>query len=136
MLTPYDISVMESDVSDIIKSWSTKVEVWDPKPEDEQPNWNALMREYTGEPAYNILYIPYEERSPQNIASLDVKVNMAGDKIDSQQVITIPQEYDLNEFMIFIYKGEQYHIKWMKSRIGETIVLLYKLVGGNDHGEI
>ena len=47
MLTQYDIEMMKNSVMDILTSWGMTANIFIPKSEDEQPNWNPIMREYT-----------------------------------------------------------------------------------------
>ena len=45
MITNYDKQLMAKDVEQAILDWAEMVHIWTPKPIEEQPNWNKLMRE-------------------------------------------------------------------------------------------
>lgn len=135
MLTPYDVQVMENDVRDIIQMWNTKLTVLKPLPIERQPNWNEHMHEYSGV----IHYVQFDnvsmERKDQmitNTYTIDI-VNGAGDQKDGFLIFTTS---DLNTFIDdtcrLCYKGEQWVVRNLYPRIGETIIAVFKLSGSDE----
>lgn len=139
MLTEYDISVMEKDVRDILVSWNTTVNIIIPKPIEEQPNWNPIMHEFTGEVIYDTLTnVPAERKDLMNIYLKDIKVeDNTGERTYGYEVFSIPTTFNniplnIDKECIFIIDNsdDRYHVKSMRPRIGENIVIISKLEGG------
>lgn len=135
MLTDYDIIMMEDSVRDIIKMWNTKLSVLKPLPIEEQPNWNIHLHEYNGEIHYTRFNNVAFERKDQmntNIYDFDIKSG-AGDDRDGYLVFTTS---DLNTFIDstcrILYNDEQWRVDQIRQRIGEKILLLYKIVGSDE----
>lgn len=135
MLTPYDISVMERDVREIISMWNMRLTFLKPLPVDKQPNWNIHMHEYSGP----IHYIQFDnvqvERKDQmvtNIYTIDM-VEGAGDQRDTKLLFTTS---DLNTFIDetcqLCYMGKKWRIANIYPRIGEKIMSVYELIGSSD----
>jgi hypothetical protein len=144
MLTQYDISMMEKSVIDILESWNMKATIFKPKPEDQQPNFNPLMREYTGEIEYDILKnVPVERLEVVNEYHNDRDQTKAGTKTESSILYKFPTIFNekplvITPDMIFMFgdSNERYHINTIRNRIGETIVDVDLIVGGTDSGVI
>lgn len=145
MLTQYDISMMEDTVMGILTSWGTTVNILVPKPEDEQPNYNPLMREYTGDIIYNVIEdVPIERLEVVNEYHNDRKHIKAGTKTESSILYKLPISFNgkplvITPDMIFVFKNnpkEKYQINTIRNRIGETIVDIDLIVGGTDSGVI
>lgn len=144
MLTQYDIDMMERSVIDILTLWGTTATILKPKPEDQQPNFNPLMREYTGEIAYDIFEnVPVERLEVVNEYHQDRNHTKAGIKTESSILYKFPTKFDgeplvITPDMIFMFgdSSEKYHINTIRNRIGETIVDVDLLVGGTDSGVI
>lgn len=143
MLTQYDINMMRDTVIDILESWGTTATILSPKPEDQQPNWNPLMREYTGKIEYNRLEnVPAERLEVVNEYHEDRNVIKAGTKTESNILYKFPAIFDgkpliIKPDMIFIFGNndeERYHINTIRNRIGETIVDVDLITGGTDSG--
>lgn len=142
MLTQYDISMMENDVMDILTSWGTTVNILTPKSEDEQPNWNPIMREYTGDILYDTMEnVPIERLEVVNEYHEDRNVMRAGTKVESSILYKLPAMFNgkpliITPNMIFVFDNpdEKYHINTIRNRIGETIVDIDLIVGGTDSG--
>ena len=143
MLTQYDINMMRDTVIDILESWGTTATILIPKPEDQQLNWNPLMREYTGDIEYDRLEnVPVERLEVVNEYHEDRKQLKAGTKTESSILYKFPAIFDnkpliIKEDMIFIFGDndkERYHINTIRNRIGETIVDVDLIVGGTDSG--
>ena len=142
MLTQYDINMMEKAVMDILKSWGTTAKILIPKPEDEQPNWNPLMREHTGEIEYDIIEdVPVERLEVVNEYHESNSTTKAGTKTESSILYKFPAIFNgeplvIRQDMIFIFDNdnEKYQINTIRRRIGETIVDVDLIVGGTDSG--
>lgn len=135
MLTPYDIQVMESEVRAVISMWNTRLTVLKPLPIERQPNWNEHMHEYSGPVHYTQFDNVEMERKDQmitNTYTIDM-VNGAGDQADGFLIFTTS---DLNTFIDetcrLCYKGEQWRIRNLYPRIGETIIAVFKLTGSDE----
>lgn len=140
MLTQYDINMMENDVMDILKSWGTVAKILIPKPEKEQPNFNPLMREFTGDIEYDIIEdVPVERLEVVNEYHANRSHMKAGTKTDSSILYKFPTIFEgkpliITPDMIFIFNGndkERYHINTIRNRIGETIVDVDLIVGSD-----
>ena len=145
MLTQHDISMMESTVIDILASWGTTVNILIPKPEKEQPNFNPLMREYTGDISYDTIEdVPIERLEVVNEYHMDRGQMKAGTKTESSILYKLPTWFNnkpltITSDMIFVFKDnpkEKYHINTIRNRIGETVVDIDLIVGGTDSGVI
>lgn len=141
MLTQHDINMMKSDVMDILKSWGMIATILIPKPEDEQPNFNPIMREYTGDIEYNkIENVPVERLEVVNEYHEDREHIKAGDKTESSYQYKFPEEFNgkplvIESNMILMFDDkDKYQIKTIRRRIGETIVEVNLIVGGTDSG--
>lgn len=143
MLTQYDINMMEDTVMDILESWGMKVSILIPKAEDQQPNWNPIMREYTGDVAYDtIKNVPIERLEVVNEYHSDRSHIKAGTKTESSILYKLPAIFNgkplvITPDMIFVFDNdpkEKYHINTIRERIGETIVDIDMIVGGTDSG--
>lgn len=134
---------MNSTVMDILESWGTTATIFVPKPEDQQPNWNKLMREYTGDIAYDTIEnVPVERLEVVNEYH-DNRTHMkAGTKTESSILYKFPAEFNgkplkITSDMIFTFNNDtknKYHINTIRERIGETIVDVDLIVGGTDSG--
>lgn len=145
MLTQYDISMMENTVMDILASWGMMVNILIPKPEEEQPYFNSIMREYTGDIVYDIIEdVPIERLEVVNEYHSDRSRIKAGTKTESSILYKLPAWFNnkplvITTDMIFVFKDnpkEKYHINTIRNRIGETIVDIDLIVGGTDSGVI
>ena len=143
MLTQYDINMMKDTVVDILESWGTTAIILSPKPEDQQPNWNSLMREYTCDIEYDRLEnVPVERLEVVNEYYNDRSQIKAGTKTESSILYKFPAEFDgkplvIKPDMIFMFNGntkDRYHINTIRERIGETIVDVDLITGGTDSG--
>ena len=143
MLTQYDINIMSDTVMDILTSWGTKADIYKPKPESEQTNFNPIMREYTGDIKYDIIKdVPVERLEVVNEYHSDRNQTKAGTKTESSILYKFPTEFNgqplkITSDMMFVFDGNdehKYHINTIRERIGETIVDVDLLVGGTDSG--
>lgn len=145
MLTPYDINMMQDTVMDILTSWGTTVTILVPKPEKEQPNFNPIMREYTGDIEYDIIEnVPIERLEVVNEYHDNRSQMKAGTKTESSILYKLPIVFNdkpliITSDMIFVFDNDytkKYHINTIRNRIGETIVDIDLIVGGTDSGVI
>ena len=143
MLTPYDISMMEDAVMDILESWGMSATILKPKPEEYQTNWNPIMREYTGDVEYDrIDDVPVERLEVVNEYHSDRNHMKAGTKTESSILYKFPVIFDgkplvITPDMLFIFNNnedEKYHINTIRNRIGETIVDVDLIVGSTNPG--
>ena len=131
MLTQYDINMMKSDVIEILESWGMTATILKPKPEDEQPNFNPIMREYTGAIHYDIIIdVPTERLEVVNEYHDDNERIKAGYRTESSYQYKFPAEFNgkplvIEPDMLIIFddnKDDRYQINTIRRRIGETIV--------------
>ena len=114
MLTQYDINMMEDTVMDILESWGTKAKILIPKPEDQQPNWNPLMREYNGNIEYDIIdNVPAERLEVVNEYHTNVNQTKAGVRSESSILYKFPSIFNgkpliITPDMIFIFNDDIY----------------------------
>lgn len=143
MLTQYDINMMENTVMDILESWGTTANIFIPKPEVEQPNWNPIMREYTGNIEYDIIRdVPVERLEVTNEYHISNNQLKSGTKTESGTLYKFPTIFDgkplvIKSDMIFTFNNndnEKYKIVTTRNRIGETIVDVELITGGTDSG--
>lgn len=143
MLTQFDINMMKSDVMDILESWGMTATILIPKPEDEQPHFNPIMREYTGDIECDIIKnVPTERLEVVNEYHEDKSRIKGGSKTESSYQYKFPAELNgkplvIKSDMIFIFSddaNEKYQVNTIRRRIGETIVDVDLLVGGTDSG--
>lgn len=144
MLTQHDINMMKGTVMDILGSWGMTATILTPKPEDEQPNWNPLMREFTGDIEYNTIEnVPVERLEVVNEYHQDRTHMKAGTKTESSILYKFPAEFNgsplvITSDMLFMFNGDntkKYHINTIRERIGETIVDV-DLIIGNASSEV
>lgn len=142
MLTQHDINMMKNDVMNILESWGTTANILMPKPESEQPYFNELMREYTGEIEYDIIKnVPVERLEVVNEYHTDRNQTKAGIRSESSILYKFPVIFNgkplkIKPDMIITFNDstDKYHINTIRERIGETIVDIDLLVGGTDSG--
>lgn len=130
---------------DILTSWGMKVNILVPKPEKEQPNFNPIMREYTGDIQYDIIKdVPIERLEVVNEYHDSRSHMKAGTKTESSILYKLPAWFNnkplvITPDMIFVFDDnpkDKYHIHTIRNRIGETIVDIDLIVGGTDSGVI
>lgn len=143
MLSQHDISMMKDTVMDILGSWGMTATILILKPENEQPNWNPLMREFTGDVEYNVIEgVPTERLGVVNEYHQDRSHVKAGTKTESSILYKFPSEFNgsplvITSDMLFMFNGDttkKYHINTIRERIGETIVDVDLIVGNANSG--
>lgn len=147
ILNSFDMQMMENDVCDIISGWQLTVVILRPKPTQEQPNYNKIMREFTGPIIVDQMTVPAERKDITNYLLTNVRSNIAGLIADGDQLYALPASY-IDEYGdrvqlrishddIFVLPSEQnnkFSVKAIKDRIGEQLVLLHRYVGGTISG--
>lgn len=150
MLNKFDVEFMESSVRECINAWDTKLICIRPKPIKEQPNWNKLMGEYSGEVLYNEIEVPAERKDQANyyIDGISKDNGIYGLRDDGSLMYAIPllipdKDIDGNDIMkqfipdendIWVVDNEKYYVRMIKLRIGETLIVINKSVGGTISG--
>lgn len=142
MMTNYDKQLMAKDVEQAILDWAEMVHIWTPKPIEEQPNWNELMREINGEIMFNKqLNVPVDVR---DVHEDQLATNASGDKYRGQLILSIPPSYVVDgeripidiEYNSIFYIGDNTKDKWrvymVKRRHGERLVHVIRMVGDDE----
>lgn len=129
MLNEYDIRFMENTVSEIINSWNDSLIVLVPLPMDQQTNWNPILKE--GKMIYTKKSIPAERKYIVNNYDTNVKPDDMGDLQEGTILYAIPLDITIDKDMLFMIDGETdvYRLRSMRGRIGEILIILYRLNG-------
>jgi len=128
MLNSYDIESMKRDVNGIIGDWSDTVEIWKLLPDDQQPGWNPLMREVSGDKIYDKRTNITVERRDVHVSELES--NQGGDRYTGVSVLCVPDDIPVDHDCIFILAGDtttQWRVHAIKDRLGENMVTIFKL---------
>jgi hypothetical protein len=141
MLTEWDKKRMASDVSGIISDWSISVDIWTPKPSDEQPNWNPILHEISGAVVYDKQIGVNAKRHDLDTSSLHTNANgnkRTGDIILhfplSRTVDGVDTPVVVSDDSLIIIDGDEsspWMIKLFRNRLGKTVVQAYQMVGGS-----
>lgn len=153
MLNGWDIDFMKDTVHEIITAWNTTLTVLTPLPLNQQPNYNYLMREYTGEIAYTKLVVQAERKDIVNNQTNDIRPdNLEFGEVNAGTMLyAIPdiipvydangvkigmRQYkpDKNDIFIIDNTDDRYYVRSMRDRMGETLVALHRYVGGTPSG--
>lgn len=148
MLTTGDIEFMKNSVRDIIDQWHTKITIMQPLPLDEQPNYDKLLREFTGDVIYDTISVPADRKDIVNNYTNDLSPNDTeyGENNAGCILYAIPNiipVYDENGAKIGVKQfkpdeqaviaiddtSDRYHIISMRDRIGETLIMINRYVG-------
>lgn len=154
MLSRADLNWMERTVRSIIKEWDTKITIYSKLPEDQQKNYNKLMREFTGGYICSKLEIDAERKDIVNNMTNDPSVDTLalGVTDDGTLLYALPNVIENDDGKIVQYKptlfdivdigdGYIYYIRNIKDRIGETLITIMRFVGStpsiiDNNGEI
>lgn len=155
MLTMGDIEFMKNSVRDVIDQWHTTITIMQPLPLDKQPNYDKLLREFTGDVLYETLLIPAERKDIVNNYTNDLPPDDTeyGEKNAGTILYAIPNiipVYDENNVKIGIRQfkphkeavviiddtEDRYHITSMRDRIGEILIMVKRYVGDIPDGSI
>ena len=148
-----DIEFMKNSVRDIISQWHTTITIMQPLPLDEQPNYDKLLREFTGDVLYETILVQAERKDIVNNYTNDFSPDDTeyGEKNAGTILYAIPNiipVYDENgvktgirqfrphkESVIAIDNtADRYHIVSMRDRIGETLIIVKRYVGTIPNG--
>jgi hypothetical protein len=148
MLTMGDIGFMNNSVRDIINQWHTTITIMQPLPLDEQPNYDKLLHEFTGDVLYETILMPAERKDIVNNYTNDLPPDDIeyGEKNAGKILYAIPNVipvYDENGVKIGIKQfkphkeaiivlddtNDRYHIISMRDRIGEILITIKRFVG-------
>lgn len=148
MLTTGDIEFMKNSVRDIIDQWHTTITIMQPLPLDKQPNYDKLLREFTGDIVYDTIVVPAERKDIVNNQTNDLPPDETeyGEKNAGIILYAIPNiipirnedgiEIGVKQFkphkdsvIIIDDTTDRYYIKAMRDRIGEILIIICRYVG-------
>lgn len=148
MLTMGDIKSMENSARDIIDQWHTTITIMQPLPLDNQPNYDKLLREFTGEMLYEKILIQAERKDIVNNYTNDLSPSDTeyGENDNGRILYAIPNiipMYDANGMQTGVKQfkphpesviaiddtSDRYHIISMRDRIGETLIMIERYTG-------
>jgi hypothetical protein len=132
LLNNRDRKLIDQDVSSVIHDWSNTIEIWIPLPKEQQPGWNRLMNEISGEIQYNRRVGILVERRDQPLSELET--NVGGDKFKGKSILCIPTDIVVGYDCLFILDGDTsnpWRVQEIKPRMGENQVTIIKEVGNN-----
>lgn len=143
---------MKDSVREIIGDWHTTITIMQPLPLNKQPNYNSLMREFTGDVLYNTITVPAERKDivSNNTNLIDPKDSEYGENNAGTLLYAIPniipvirngKQVGVKRFkpnkdstIIIDSSDDRYYIYSMRSRIGETLIAIRKHVGDIPNG--
>lgn len=151
MLNSNDIKFMTDSICDIISEWNTFISIFTPLPISQQPNYNTLMNEYSGPIVFVRRVVPAERKDIVNNYTNYIQPDEIayGDKNEGVLLYAVPtiltsvvggivveETYkpQLNATISVDNSADRYFIKSMRDRIGETLLLLNRYVGGTVNG--
>lgn len=153
MLNSWDIQFMEKNVQDIISGWQCSAMIYRAKPENEQPNFNTIMREYTGDVVYDIITVPCERKDIANTNNTRPDVVHSGVRDNGEIMYALPEYYnehaedgttvrkrldvlndDIFEFSDLSPNHEKWRVKYVRNRIGEYVIAVELITGGTMSG--
>ena len=150
MLNAHDISWMEDTVREIIGEWNTEICIYSRLPLAEQPNYNHLMKEFTGDSFCVALTTTAERKDIVNNMTNDpdpdnldfgkkdngtllyaipdvIKVT---DTLEDGEIIEREEKYSPSlHDIVTIGDGEVYYIRNIRGRIGEILISIKRFVG-------
>lgn len=148
ILTPYDIEFMKNSVRDVIDQWHTTITIMQPLPVDKQPNYNKLMKEFTGDVLYETISISAERKDIVNNYTNNMPPDDTeyGEKNAGTILYAIPNilpVLDSNGIQIGIRQfkpdkdaiiaiddtEDRYYISSMRDRIGEVLITVKRYTG-------
>ena len=154
MLNAHDIRWMEDTVREVIAEWNTEISIYSRLSIEEQPNYNHLMHEFTGDSFCTVLTITAERKDLVNNMTNDpdpdnldfgrknngtylyaipdiINVTKTIENEDgSVTEVTEEQKYQPDLYdIVTIGDGEIYYIRSVRSRIGETLITIKRFTG-------
>lgn len=148
MLSKHDIEFMKESVRDVIDQWHTTITIMQPLPLDQQPNYNKLMHEFSGDALYETLVVPAERKDLVNNYTNSVPADETsyGKKNAGVMLYAIPnvipvfddngnqigvKRYIPNKDSIIVVDDtdDRYYIESIRDRIGEVLITIRRYVG-------
>lgn len=137
MLNAYDIAWMENTVRDVIKEWDTRLNIYSRLPIEQQPNYNHLMHEFTGDCYCTSIEIDAERKDIVNNMTNDPDPDNLdfGKKNNGVLLYAIPNVIDGKQYKPSLFDiitngdGEVYYIRNIRDRIGETLISIMRFSG-------
>ena len=148
VLTTGDIEFMKNSVRDVIDQWHTTITIMQPLPLDQQPNYDKILQEFTGDVLYETLLVQAERKDIVNNYTNDLEPDDTeyGEKNAGTILYAIPNiipVYDENGIKIGIRQfkphkeatiaiddtDDRYYIHSMRDRIGEILITVKRYVG-------
>lgn len=137
ILSAHDIKWMEDTVQEVIKGWMSSITIYSKLPLEEQPNYNKLMREFTGDYYCKKLIIEAERKDIVNNMTNDPNTDTLdfGKSDDGVILYSIPNTVDGEAYKPSLYDvitngdGFVYWIRNIRDRIGETLITVHRFTG-------
>lgn len=150
MLNAHDIRWMEDTVREVIGEWDTKIMIYSRLPLEQQPNYNRLMKEFTGDSYCTVLEISAERKDIVNNMTNDPDPdNLDFGRKDNgtflyaiPDIITVVETLEDGEVVekeekyvpslhdiVTTGDNDVYYIRNIRSRIGETLISIKRFVG-------
>jgi hypothetical protein len=128
---------MEDTVRQVIGEWNTSLNIYSRLPLDQQPNYNHLMREFTGDSFCTLITITAERKDIVNNMTNDPDIDNldGGIKNDGTLLYAIHNVIDGVPYKPSLHDivtngdGEVYYIRSIRDRIGETLISLRRFTG-------
>lgn len=131
---------MASDIMECIDDWDYPMKLIVPKPIEEQPNYNKLLREFDGPAVYDEYSINGEYRSKAENKQLSVE--SPGDAMIDKSVIVLPSQFihgvvtintisllDQHTLIKTVRDNNLYRIASIRTNVGQISIECIKLVG-------
>lgn len=153
VLTHGDIEFMKNSVRDVIDQWHTTITIMQPLPLEEQSNYDAILREFTGDVLYESISIRAERKDIVNNYTNDLPPDDTeyGEKNAGTILYAIPNiiqvlDEDNNIIDIKPFRphkesiividdtSDRYHIVSMRDRIGEILITIKRYTGSIPKG--
>ena len=153
VLTTGDIEYMKNSVRDIIDQWHTTITIMQPLPLDQQPNYDKILHEFTGDILYETVLVPAERKDIVNNYTNDLPPDDTeyGEKNAGTILYAIPNiitvfDENGNKLGIRQFKphkeaviaiddtDDRYHIQSMRDRIGEVLITIKRYTGNIPEG--
>lgn len=137
MLNAHDIKWMEETVQEVVKNWMCSITIYSKLPLEEQPNYNSLMKEFTGDYYCSKLIIDAERKDIVNNMTNDPGTDTLdfGRSDDGTILYAITNVVNGEKYKPSLYDvitngdGHVYFIRNIRDRIGETLITLHRFTG-------
>ena len=141
MMSAYDIAWIENTVREVINEWRNRIKIYSRLPKEEQPNYNHLMHEFTGDSYCSVVDIIAERKDIVNNMTNDPDPDNLdyGRKNNGVYLYAIPDVVEVNGErkryepslfdLVTIGDDDVYYIRSVRSRIGETLITIKRFTG-------